>query len=254
MSKVIAAHQPNFIPNLGFFDKMNNCDVFVIRDEVQISFNSDSFQHRNKIRSENAEGWKWLTIPIEDDKTYIKNVRIKKYVKRGEKLWHEDIINALKINYSKMPYLNDYINDIERIFDNSDDNMIDLNMKVINYIKDKFEIKAEIVMASSLNLRPAIYDENYKSDPSEDIARICEVLGGDIYLSGNGGRNYLDIEPFEKRGIKVIYQNFEHPRYTQKYPGFIPNMCVLDALFCVGKEILNDNIVKIDRKFIGVAA
>ena len=35
--KIISAHQPNFIPYLGFFDKMKESDVFVIRDEVLFS-------------------------------------------------------------------------------------------------------------------------------------------------------------------------------------------------------------------------
>jgi hypothetical protein len=56
-----------------------------------------------------------------------------------------------------------------------------------------------------------------------------------VYLSGQGGENYLDISLFEKNGIKVEFQNFTHPIYSQCYKGFIPNMSSIDALFNEGK-------------------
>ena len=98
-------------------------------------------------------------------------------------------------------------------------------------------------MASQLNLKPEHYE---KSDASEDIAKICERLNADTYLSGSGGRTYLNLEPFLKRGIKVEFQDYKHPIYQQHLPGFLPYMASIDALFCTGrmpeiKEILIAN-------------
>jgi hypothetical protein len=36
MERVVAIHQPNFLPWAGFFDKMDRCDVFVLLDRVQL--------------------------------------------------------------------------------------------------------------------------------------------------------------------------------------------------------------------------
>src|SRR3989338_6913974 len=67
MGSVMAAHQPNFLPYLGFFDKMMSSDIFVIRDEVQ--FVERDFHHRNRIKIEGTDGTgaprsKWLTVPV----------------------------------------------------------------------------------------------------------------------------------------------------------------------------------------------
>ncbi len=75
----MSAHQPNFLPYLGFFDKMMNSDVFVIRDEVD--FVERDYHHRNRIRidGKDANGepqWKWLTIPVKKDPFYIKDIVI----------------------------------------------------------------------------------------------------------------------------------------------------------------------------------
>ena len=75
----------------------------------------------------------------------------------------------------------------------------------------------------------------FTSKSTERLAEIVEALGGDVYLSGPEGRNYLDVSLFEKKGIKVEFQDFKHPLYEQRYEGFIPNMSAIDALFNVGE-------------------
>ncbi len=227
---VISAHQPNFIPYLGFFDKMKKSDIFVIRDDVLFSSGSDSFQHRNKIRingNNNLESpqWKWLTLPIEKKGDLIKNIRIKR--------------NTLKKkdDYRNSKFFNEYFPVFERIFDNSDETLLSLNMKIINFLKKIFGIDTKIVFASSLELK---YGKDEEKNASEDLAKICEALGGNVYLSGSGAKNYLDIEPFRMRGIKVIFQDYKHPVYKQNYPRFLPNLSSIDGLFCAGRKILAD--------------
>ena len=57
MTKVMAAHQPNFLPYLGFIDKLKHIDemgtesgVFVIRDDCQYAH--IHFHHRVKFPSD----------------------------------------------------------------------------------------------------------------------------------------------------------------------------------------------------------
>lgn len=240
---VISAHQPNFIPYLGFFDKMKKSDIFVIRDDVLFSSNSDSFQHRNKIRingNNNLENpqWKWLTLPIEKKGDLIKNIRIKRNtIKRKDEAWNVELLSSIKKNYGNSRFFNGYFPVFERIFDNSDETLLSLNMKIINFLKNIFGIDTKIVFASSLELK---YGEGENKNASEDLAKICEALGGSVYLSGFGGKVYLDLKSFKKRGIKVIFQEYNHPVYEQNYPGFLPNLSSIDGLFCAGRRILAD--------------
>ena len=61
MSKIIAAHQANFLPNLGFFYKMQQADVFVVITNLQFE-KQEGWQQRNKIAG--ANGDMWLTVPV----------------------------------------------------------------------------------------------------------------------------------------------------------------------------------------------
>jgi hypothetical protein len=46
---------------------------------------------------------------------------------------------------------------------------------------------------------------------SHRLAMMVEELGGDVYLSGPSGHNYLDETPFSERGIAVEYWRHEGP-------------------------------------------
>jgi hypothetical protein len=61
-------------------------------------------------------------------------------------------------------------------------------------------------------------------------------LGAKEYLSGIGGKNYLEPELFERNGIKLKYQNYKPKEYKQLYGEFIPNLSVIDLLFNMGDE------------------
>ena len=57
---VVAIHQPEHLPWLGFFDKARQADLLILLDCVQ--FRKNYFQNRNRIRTE--DGWCWITLPV----------------------------------------------------------------------------------------------------------------------------------------------------------------------------------------------
>ena len=56
----VTIHQPEYLPYLGFFDRIAKSDVFVILDNAQ--FQKGGFINRNKINT--ATGWQWITVPL----------------------------------------------------------------------------------------------------------------------------------------------------------------------------------------------
>lgn len=54
--------------------------------------------------------------------------------------------------------------------------------------------------------------EKFSSTGQDLIADIVEYLGGDIYYSGTGAKNYMDEAYMDKRGIDIVYQD------TSKFP------------------------------------
>ena len=55
-----AIMQPAYLPWCGYFDLLDQADVFILLDTVQFSY--QSWQHRNRIRT--RDGLSWLTVPV----------------------------------------------------------------------------------------------------------------------------------------------------------------------------------------------
>jgi len=219
---IVAIHQPNYLPHLGFFDKMVRSDIFVIYDDAQ--FNKREFQHRNRIRI--YDGWKWLTVPVIKEEIAIKEIRIINEAQKNKPLWSKVHFREIRASYAKTEYFSVYEDELRRIYERSYDKLVDLNMNLIKFLMKAFDIDVKIVYASEFG---------FKTNSSQKNLDLVKAVGGDVYLSGPMGRDYLDMSLFEKKGIKVAFQDFKHPVYKQRYEGFVPNMAAIDALFNAGK-------------------
>src|SRR6476660_4489118 len=56
----VTIHQPQFLPWLGYLDKIDQADLFIALDSVQ--FKKNEWQNRNRIRT--ADGCQWITVPV----------------------------------------------------------------------------------------------------------------------------------------------------------------------------------------------
>lgn len=225
---IVSCHQPNYLPHLGFFDKMKKSDVFVIYDAVQ--FSDGFYVHRNRVRTNT--GWMWLTIPVERHMAPINTIRIKKGALMSKKPWNEYHWHVIKETYGKTPYFEKYKNDFEQIYEKRFEKLSDFNIELIKTLAHIAGLKTKIILLSELDV--------ISDDASERLALATAASGGTTYLAGSsGGTKYelRDVE-FTKRGIKIAHQEFHHPEYPQfhsKYDNsFQKNLAAIDALFNTG--------------------
>jgi hypothetical protein len=105
--------------------------------------------------------------------------------------------------------------------------LAELNLEIIRYIAKSLSIQAEIILSSKLKVI---------GTGSELLLGICKELGAETYISGRFGRVYLDERLFEEARIRVVYQDFHNPTYSQVYKPFIPDLAGVDLLFNCGAE------------------
>lgn len=236
---IISAHQPEYLPYLGFFYKMAKADKFVLVDYIQ--FSTGGFQNRNRIRSaSDNRGWAWLTVPvISSGKGYqkISDVEIDNSVNWGRQHW-----KAIYFNYRKTPFFNTYEDFFKKLYSKKWQKLVDLNEAIIYYLKDKLEIKTPVIKAS----------ENKLEGRRTDLwIGLCKEFGADACLTGSGskkvgGKSYIGEEKFEENNLKHILSDFKHPVYPQRFKPFIENMSAIDLLFNCGPESLE--IIKSSSK------
>jgi hypothetical protein len=219
---IVGIHQPNYLPYLGFIDKLIKSDVFVIYDDAQ--FNKGDFQHRNRIRI--FHGWEWLTVPVEKKHIPINQIKIKNDVKISNMNWQEAHFKEIYDNYRKAPNYAKYEKDICQIYGQQYDMLIDINIRLIEFLMNSFDIETKIIFSSEFGLNSRL---------TEKLVDLVGAVGGDVYLSGPMGKEYLEHQLFEKKNIQVIFQEFKHPVYQQQYNGFEPNMSAIDLIFNKGR-------------------
>lgn len=222
----ISVHQPQYLPWLGFFDKIKHSDYFVFLDCVQ--YKHREFQNRNKIRT--PENWTWLTVPIVT--RGFKEQIISETAINNSFPWQRKHLNAIKTCYQGTPYFDKYFAFFEDIFTNKTwGRLVELNVFIINYLIGELQIHTEIEFESDLQTN---------SRGTERIIEICKKVGADTYLSGIGGKHYLNESRFRDENIKLIYREFKHPVYRQNFNRqhdfFISHMSVIDLLFNHGEK------------------
>ncbi|MBU2540561.1 MAG: WbqC family protein [Candidatus Omnitrophica bacterium] len=228
---IISVHQPQYLPWLGFFDKIDRSDCFVFLDNVQ--YKKREFQNRNKIRTKDS--WIWLTVPVITKGLYTQ--KINEVEIDNDLDWSNDHLKSIKFNYSRAQFFKVYFEFFQKLYSKKWQRLADLNVFIIKEMLLSLGIRKDIYFESELGII---------SEKSCRIIDICKRLNADTYFSGEGGRDYLDEKQFEKNSIKLVYQDFAHPEYGQCYGSFVSNMSIIDLLFNQGKnslEILRGKLV-----------
>jgi hypothetical protein len=216
---IVFVHQPEYIPWLGFFDKLARCDTYVIYDDAQ--YQHGGFHNRNRIRT--MQGWDWLTVPIiHGHPQTIKDVKIS-----GDK-WKNKQLNLIISNYEKTPYFEEYFPIIRDAITFNHELLIGLNLHLIKDIAELLGIKAKMMRSSEFPYAG--------KEKNEKLVSMCKFLGANVYLSGSGGKNYVDETLFTTANIEVQWHNYIHPTYKQRFEGFQPNMSIIDLLFNQGPK------------------
>ncbi|MFH2202916.1 MAG: WbqC family protein [Elusimicrobiota bacterium] len=213
---IMAAHQPQYHPYLGYFHKIAAADVFIWLDDVQ--HKKREFQNRNRIRT--PKGWMWLTVPVVTKGRYrqaIKDVEIDNSAN-----WAHDHWESLRLNYAKAPQFARHAPFFEKLYTRRWDRLEPLCRELVDYLCAAFGIKVPFRTASEFAVN---------TTATRRLIDLSIAAGADAYLSGAGGKAYLEEELFAQQGRKLIYQQFTHPEYAQVFPGFEPNMSAVDFLF-----------------------
>ncbi|TLZ94926.1 MAG: WbqC family protein [Methanobacteriota archaeon] len=217
---IVTIHQPNYLPYLGFFHKMANADVLVLYDTAQYS-KQLGFHNRNRIKT--PQGAQWLTVPVQH--ATLRAIRDVQIVDGPWALRHRQALDA---NYRRAPCYASYEKEIHAVLEKPWTSLADLNEALIALVARWLSIRTKIVHASEL---PAPQTD----DATAKNIHMVRSLGGDTYLSGQGGHDYLDESQFTD--VRLVYDAFTPTPYPQLFGEFMPNLAAIDAVFNCGESI-----------------
>lgn len=217
----IAIHQPQYLPWLGYLDKLDSADRFILLDTVQ--YRKGEWQNRNRIRTK--DGWQWLTVPIIDRFPE----RIDQVEVNGRTDWQRKHGQALRLHYGKSPFWAPFGPELLGLLERPWGRLAELNLAVLDLCCRQLEIATPRILASSLAAR---------EEPTDRLIDLCRAAGGTTYLAGQGGLEYMDLGRFRAAGLPVQVQAYRHPTYPQRYAPFVSHLSVVDLLVNCGPESL----------------
>jgi hypothetical protein len=213
--------QPGYLPWLGFFDQFRRADIFVYYDDVQ--YDKHGWRNRNRIKTQH--GLQWLTVPVRHsglDLPRILDVAID-----GRTPWARKHVASIRQAYARAPFLSRYLPDLQALLERPQEQLVDLDIAVVDLMCTWLGLTRRVERSSALGI---------EGERSDRLLRICQRFGARTYLSGNAAQEYLDADLFEREGIRVEWQNFHHPAYSQLHGEFVPFLSALDLVLNCGDD------------------
>jgi hypothetical protein len=225
VSKLVAIHQPNFFPWLGYFSKIARADLFIILDHVQFPKTKGNWGNRVPLLVSGKP--RFFTMPIRRDYHGVR--RFNEMLASAQVSWREDLIKTLRTNYARSAHFAEVFSVVEPLILNPIDNLADYNVSAIRALAPRLQIDPKKLVFSS-QFAP-------ESQATAMLIDLIRAVGGDGYLCGGGSAGYLEPPKFAEAGLELVFQSYRHPVYPQVGAGeFVPGLSCLDALLNCGFE------------------
>ncbi len=213
--------QPTYLPWVGFFDMLDQADLFVLLDTVPI--NRKSWQTRNRIRRQDGE-LAWLSIPNN--------------AKQGDRLdhvtidhgsrWQERHWNQIEAAYGKATHYDWLASVLSLAYrDYSFDRLTVFTSCVLRTVAGALGITTPIIHSSMLNPQPP--------DRVERLASICQQVGATSLLD-TPGAEFLHAYPEITKGVPIEWHGYQPVPYSQDGQPWQPHLAIIDLLAWHGRD------------------
>ncbi|MBR0801191.1 WbqC family protein [Bradyrhizobium jicamae] len=226
MSGLVAIHQPNFFPWLGYFDKIRRADIFVLLDAVAYprAGSGGMGSWCNRVRLDVQGEARWVTCPLRRAPlgTSIATTEID-----DTQSWRPKLLRTLEVNYGKAPQFATCMTILEPLISAPESNLAAFNIRAIEAIAAQLRLSTRFIRQSTLS---------YSGHATELLISLVKAVGGSTYMSGDGAAGYQRDELFAENGLGLVKQNFSPISYGEP-SRFIPGLSVIDYLMWDGRPL-----------------
>ena len=222
MARLVAIHQPNFFPWLGYFEKIRRADVFVVMDNAQFPKTGGTWS--NRVRMALGGQARWLTMPV------VRSFHgLRTYTEMhidDSRRWRPTLLKTLRTHYARAPHLGEVLDAVEPLVACDTRGLAEFNLCCIEGLLERLGIdRGKLVLGSTLGCEGSATDL---------LVAMVKAVGGTAYLCGMGCA-YQEDEKFAAAGLDLVRQDFVHPEYPQcNTAEFLPGLSVLDAALNCG--------------------
>lgn len=213
--------QSCYIPWRGFFDFIDDVDIFVLYDDVKYSHGS--WRNRNQVKYKS--GLRWLTMPVMSGATDLPIDQV--LIGKMDKPWDQLHRRLLTESLAAAPYFKEALALWEDAVSANDVYLSKLNERLIRGVCGYLQITTPIVQAR---------DYAVQGEKTDRLINLLTTVGSTSYLSGPAAKAYLDEDAFREAGIGLAYKSYSYDPYPQQWGEFEGAVTVLDLIANCGPE------------------
>jgi len=179
-------------------------------------------------RFKNDQGTLWMAVPVWKKGLGLQRINEVKICHEGR--WANKHLASLKAAYKNAPFFEEHLPFLEEVISEKSDRLINLNMKIIEYLMEHLRIPVKLVLLSEMGIE--------EKEPRLSVT-ICRKLGASHFLAQSGATKYLDQKAFQMAGVELTFFSPSPPVYPQLWGTFITNLSTFDLLFNCGAAAYN---------------
>lgn len=221
LKPVVFIVQSCYIPWKGYFDLINQSDIFVVFDEVQ--YTRRDWRNRNKILTKS--GGRWLTIPVMSKGNYEQRIS---QIQISNSDWAEQHWQTISQEYARAPFFREYRDYFAALYERAArlPLLTDINVLFLKEICHLLDIKTKFVSSADYQLIEG---------KTERLVGLCKSVGAATYISGPAAKDYIEEGLFAKEGIELVWADYgSYPPYKQLHEPFDHAVTILDLIFNTG--------------------
>ena len=221
MSLRVGIIQSNYLPWRGYFDLIDDVNLFIVYDHVQ--YTRRDWRNRNKIKT--GSGPAWISVPVRFSRSTPTSIDQTPVVYDNN--WQKKHIRSIDMAYRSSPYYHLYQPELLDIISARVKTISELNVTLIQWIMQQLRIETPIRFSREFS--PT-------GNKTDMLVETLKQVGATDYLCGPASSDYLETEKFRSAGIRVEYKSYDYQDYPQLHGPFEPNVSVIDLLFNCGPD------------------
>ena len=215
----VVISQSMYFPWVGVLEQIRLADIYVHYDDVQYA---RGFYNRVQVKT--AHGVKWISVPLLDQR---RGQKIDEVLVDDRLPWKNQHRELLRQAYFKAPFRDEMLALVDEVFAMPLHTLGDVSRESTLALARYFDLISgrRFLHSSAMGVEGA---------SSERLLGLTQAVGGTVYITGHGARNYLDHEIFEKAAIDVRYMRYAMTPYEQLHGEFTPFVTGLDLVAHMG--------------------
>lgn len=223
---LVAIHQPNFFPWLGYFDKIRRAEAFVFLDAADYpragSGGMGSWVNRVQLSIQGEA--RWVTCPLK--RLGLGSPILAAEIDDGQP-WRRKLLRKLEANYGRAAQFDRAMTILAPLLGLAETNLAAFNIATITAIAGRLELTTRFLSQSEIA---------HEGTATERLISLVKAVGGKAYLAGGGASGYQQDDLFQQAGIDLIYQEYSPQRYGPP-ERFLPGLSVIDYLMHDGRPL-----------------